>query len=38
MNKGKIINTESASQGLKNGPFFRKWAQKLNPETVLKIK
>jgi len=33
-----VLNTESASQGLKNGPFFRKRAKTLNPEMVLKIK
>ena len=33
-----IFNTESASQGLKNSPFFRKRPKTLNPEMVLKLK
>ena len=33
-----IFNTESASQGLKNSPFFRKRPKTLNPEMVEKKK
>ena len=31
------LNTESTSQGGKNGPFFRKRLKKVNPETELKF-